>query len=52
MHFLRMYFKIALFWLYPCKGAHVSEYLGFHKVGEEAGMKDVCHLKVLAPWEG
>jgi hypothetical protein len=31
-----MYFKIALFWLYPCKGAHVSEYLGFHKVGEEA----------------
>jgi hypothetical protein len=23
-----------------------------NKVGEEAGMKDVCHLKVLAPWEG
>lgn len=35
-----MYFKIALFWLYSCKGAHVSDYLGFPKVGEKAVKKE------------
>lgn len=30
-----MYFKVAVFWLYPYKGARVSDYLGFPKVGKE-----------------